>query len=217
MKKSFALILLIGTIGLMAFSPVRQGVAAVATATPTQTPTAFEVPAELPDGMEFWCLPEGVPYSKDAATVEKGDLAVDVAYDENGFLLEGPFGGCFVQLPNESQYKNAVIAFFDNSNSGAFYKRNLFENGDGLLAIVKHSYIIDAPLWQTVYRMAIVAEDGTELFSAPLNYQRKWQADRCWNGNMPNPVTMRCPLQLDLHPWDAGYGKPLPTVKPKAE
>ena len=214
MKKSIALILLIGTLGLMAFSPTGKGITAVATATPTPVPTV--VPDALPNGMEVWCFPEGTTYAQDPAALQKSDQAIDIVYN-GGLTFKGPYSACFVQLPNESQYQNAIIAFFDQSNSGAFYKRSLYKNGDGLIAVIKHTYLVNAPLWQANYRLEIQGEDGSTLFAAPLHYERNWQAQRCWNGNMPNPVTYRCPLQLDLHPWDAGYGKPLPTIMPTEE
>lgn len=210
MPKIIPVLLLIGIAFSLAFSPINSGNNAVAAATPT--PIA-EVAADLPDGMELWCLPEGVPFPKDPTEVEKSTRAVDIEFSDS-FVLKGPYSGCFLQLPAESQYEDAKIAVFDQSNSAAWYTRNLVKNEDGLIATLTHSYIVNPPMWQAHYRLEIQNGDGDVLFSTPMYYQRKWQADRCWNGNMPNPTTLRCPLQQDLHPWDAGYGKPLPTLKP---
>jgi hypothetical protein len=210
MPKIIPVLLLIGIVFSMAFSPVDLGKVVSAAATPT--PTA-EISADLPEGMELWCLPEGVAFPKDPAEITKGTLAISIEYSD-GFVLNGPFSGCFVQVPAETQYEDAKIAIFDQSNSSAWYTRNLVKNGDGLIAVLTHSYIVNPPMWHARYRLEIQSADGTVLFSTPLLYQRKWQAERCWNGNMPNPTTLRCPLQQDLHPWDTGYGKPLPTLKP---
>ena len=213
MKKSIALILLLGAVGLLAFVPAA---AVEITNTPTPTPTLTQVSDAPLEGMAIWCLPEGITYPKDPAEIQKNDQAIAIEYDA-GYTFRGPYSACFIQLPLNNQYEDATVAFFDISNSSSFYTQKFYKNGDGLIAVVNHSYLVDAPYWQTHYRIEIQAEDGSVLFSAPLLYAREWQAERCWNGNMPNPVTYRCPLQQDLHPWDAGYGKPLPTLKPEGD
>jgi hypothetical protein len=215
MKKQITIFFLTVMFVGMAFRPTDQALLEVytATVTPDGEPAA-KVVDPLPEGMEFWCLPVDVPYVKDPAAVQKSDLAVDVKYGEDGFTLRGPFSVCYIQLPAESQYDDAVISFFDLSKGPAWYTCNLSKNGTGLIAVLTHQYLVDPPFWRLHYSIEIQADDGPVLFFSPLLYDRKWKADLCWNGNMPDPVTFRCPLQLDLHPWDAGYGKPLPTVKP---
>ena len=210
MPKVLPILLLIGLAFSLAFSPMDSGKASAVAATPTPT---GEILADLPDGMAIWCFPEGISFPKDAAEVVKSTRAIEVEFIK-GFTLNGPYSACFVQLPADSQYADAKIAVFDQSNSAAWYTRNLVENEDGFITALTHTYIVNPPVWRAKYRLEIQSGEGEVLFSTPLIYQRKWQAERCWNGNMPNPTTLRCPLQQDLHPWDAGYGKPLPTLKP---
>jgi hypothetical protein len=210
MPKIIPIIILIGIVFSMAFSPLGQlDLAAV-----TPTPSTQE-PVEFPTGMAFWCLPEGMTYPKDPTAVEKSTQAVEAVFSDTGIVLNGPFSVCYLQLPDEEIYQTAEVAVYDQSNSAAWYTRKLIAHEEGLIAALKHSYLVNPPLWRARYRLEILDADGSALFSTPLVYQRKWQAERCWNGNMPNPTTLRCPLQQDLHPWDAGYGKPLPTVKPQ--
>ncbi|MBI9048694.1 MAG: hypothetical protein JEZ00_04715 [Anaerolineaceae bacterium] len=215
MKKAIAIFLFIGMFIVVAFTPKSQVGVNMIRATPTPTMTASEPEIEpLPDGFEFWCLEAGTVFPKDTALVQKGDDAIEAVYDENGFTITGPFSVCYVQIPDEGQNADNLVAIYDNSNSAAWYVRKFYQSEDGLVAELKHSYIVDPPHWQLNYRIELQDDNGEALFSAPLIYQRNWRAKLCWNGKMPNPVTYLCERQQDQHPWDAWYGKPMPTPIP---
>lgn len=214
MRKAIAIPLLIVMFIVMAFVPFGQVSASLVTATPTQTVTApvvEEVGELLPDGMEIWCLPDGIPYPKNAAEITKPEEAIDVFYDGETISYEGPSSGCFVFLPDEDSNAAYKVAIYDQSNTGPWYTRSFNESQDGLIAILKHSYIINPPFWEVNYRIELLDGDSEVVFEAPFQYSRMWAPDKCWNGKMPNPVTMLCERQQDQHPWDAWYGKPMPT------
>jgi hypothetical protein len=220
MRKIFSGSLLIGIfivmLTIMAFVPFSQVESSLDTATATPTATATEVVSvPLPDGMEFWCLPEGISYPKDPANIVKTDDAIDALYDGTNLSIKGPLSGCFVTMPDEGQNADNMVAIYDNSNSAAWYTRKFYKSQDGLVSILKHSYIINPPYWKINYRMEVLDENGKVLFDAPLVYSRNWAPDVCWNGKMPNPKTYLCELQQDQHPWDAWYGKPMPTGVPQ--
>ena len=218
MRRALSISLLIGMFIVMAFVPFGQVSASLITATPTQTLTATveaEVSEPLPDGMEIWCLPDGLPYPNNIAKITKPEEAIDIFYDGEKISYEGPSSGCFVFLPNEGSNADYAVAIYDLSNSGPWYTRVFHESQDGLIAILKHSYIINPPLWAVSYRIEILDGDDEVVFEAPFEYSRNWAPDACWNGKMPNPVTMLCERQQDQHPWDAWYGKPMPTGVPE--
>ena len=215
MRKAISISLLIGMFIVMAFVPFRQVSATLITATPTPTVTATEAVSEpFPDGMEMWCLPEGTPYSRDPSQIAKPDDAVDAFFDGTTVSIKGPFSACFVFLPDEGSNADNTVAIYDKSNSGPWYTRKFYESQDGLVAILNHSYIINPPYWTINYRMEILDKNGEVLFEAPLAYSLNWTPDTCWNGKMPNPITYLCELEQDQHPWDAWYGKPMPTGMP---
>ena len=213
MRKAISILLLIGMFIIMAFVPYSQVNYHLITATPMARLLATETERAskpLPDGMDIWCLPGGTVYPKDPAQITKPDNAVDAFYDGITLAIEGPASACFVFIPDDGVNANNTVAIYDKSNSGAWYTRQFHESQDGLIAILKHSYIIDPPYWIVHYRMEMLDENGEVLFEAPLTYSRNWLPEPCWNGKMPNPVTYLCELQQDQHPWDAWYGKPMP-------
>ena len=81
-------------------------------------------------------------------------------------------------------------------------------------APLRHTYIVNPPLWNVDYEFVIRDANGNELQRNQVNLYR-WATGLCWQGTFPDPVTLYCPLQQDLHPWDPGYGKKLPTVTPR--
>jgi len=84
-------------------------------------------------------------------------------------------------------------------------------------ATLRHTYIIAPPLWDVSYKFALFdAGSAAELRRDTVNFHR-WTPTLCWNGRKPNPITLRCPLAQDLHPWDAGYGTPMPTGLPEED
>lgn len=212
MRKILLLLSLFSFAFLLAFVPYPSQAQTTAVAvTPTIPPP--EIPPNL-EGLSIWCLPQGVSYVHDLSKLEKSEQAVEVSYTQDGFMLVGPLSACFLQLPAAAAADGMQVAIFDQSNSAAWYTRPLVAGTQGWIAPLTHSYLVNPPYWSLNYRLQLQNASGETVFSAPLHYERNWLAERCWNGNLPNPITLRCPLQQDLHPWDAGYGKPLPTLKP---
>ncbi len=79
-------------------------------------------------------------------------------------------------------------------------------------AVLTHSYVTDPPAWETIYGLEAVNSAGENLWTGSLNINKGWWPEPCWDGQLPNPVTLRCHLQQDLHPWDYAYTPPPPAV-----
>lgn len=83
-----------------------------------------------------------------------------------------------------------------------------------LAATLRHTYIAAPPLWDVSYQFVVADASGKELRRDQVNLHR-WKPALCWNGRLPNVLTLRCPLPQDLHPWDPSYGTPIPTFPPE--
>lgn len=82
-------------------------------------------------------------------------------------------------------------------------------------AVLTHTYVTDPPAWELVYTLDAKNSAGETLWTGALDVDKGWRPEPCWDGQMPNPVTLRCHLQQDLHPWDYAY-TPLPPQPTKA-
>lgn len=80
-------------------------------------------------------------------------------------------------------------------------------------AVLTHTYVTDPPAWETIYGLEAKNASGENLWAGSLNINKGWLPAPCWDGQLPNPVTLRCHLQQDLHPWDYAY-TPLPPGTP---
>ena len=208
MRKAISVLMLISMFVIMAFMPFSQVSHSLDTATPTVTLTPTEVASEpFPDGMEIWCLPEGIAYPKDPAQIEKPENAVDAFYDGTTVFIEGPASACFVFLPDEGSNAENTVAIYDQSNSGPWYTRKFYESQDGLVAILSHTYITNPPYWKINYRIELLDEAEEVLFEAPLSYSRNWTPTTCWNGKnaQSNHLIMRVtagPTSLGCLVWE---------------
>ena len=80
----------------------------------------------------------------------------------------------------------------------------------GFVAL-RHSYIIDPPVWSTTYTAKLVTKDGAEAWSSPMIFKRGYTPGKCYNGAWPDPVTWYCYYPPDAHPWDPWYKFQNPT------
>lgn len=188
---------------------------------PTETPAPSPTPtlAVLEDGVSAWCLPQGV--------ASPTDLSVQPVNAVSGALVNGALE------VNNLPYSNCVFTFTFNQPVPTGLKLQVFElnvttlwlekeltplesNPNAAAVMLNHDYIVAPPLWDVSYEIAIVDASGTEQHRTVANLHR-WKPELCWNGQLPNMNTLRCPLPQDLHPWDAGYGTPIPTFPPEPE
>jgi hypothetical protein len=181
---------------------------------PTLAPTVETSPTPLPElkveGFNAWCIParygimpevsSSVMPEYGRAAVAKGDV-LTVLYPDSicafifTFNQPAPQGlslnwlyttGAetpWLEVPLRADPQNGAIAF----------------------GTATHSYVVSPPLWGIDYRLQLKAGDGTSLWENTIHMERDWQPELCWNGVLPNPVTLLCIKQQDLHPWDPGY------------
>lgn len=199
-------------------------------ATPTETPTAVPTATRTPtatatfgpaaaDGLSGWCLPQGVSTQYIESPLTPYPDARIGALANGAFEVRNlPAAACvFVYRFNQPVPEGLTLAVYAPDSSEPWMSaplEALADQPDTASATLTHTYITAFPSWQTSYRFAVLDDSGAELRSDAVNLYR-WQPALCWNGALPDLNTLRCPLQQDLHPWDAGYGTPIPTPKPE--
>jgi len=195
--------------------------AATATAVPTETPTTAPTFGPAEDGLSAWCLPDG------AAVSQASDPANPPANARFGEFVAGaleirnlPSSACVVIYNfNQPAPEGLVLEIYEIGQPAPFWTENLppvVSSPNTAAALLRHSYVIEPPVWEISFEFAVRDGQGAELRRDQVNLHR-WTPALCWNGRRPNPITLTCPLPQDLHPWDAGYGTPIPTFPPEDE
>lgn len=181
---------------------------------PTAEPTAIPIPTALPElkveEFNAWCMPEkfgllsevsssSMPENGRAATVE-GEV-LTLLYPDSICVFSFTF--------NQPAPENLKLNWLNTTGSGAPWLEIPLraDPQDNAIAYgtTFHTYVINPPLWSIDYRLQVQAEDGTNLWENTIHLEKDWQPEVCWNGVLPNPVTLLCIKQQDLHPWDPGY------------
>jgi hypothetical protein len=186
---------------------------------PTSTNTAVPVLGFADDGISAWCLPE------DAAINLVEDLQNPPAYARLANVVNRelevnnlPSSACVILYHfNMAAPQGISLNVYDQNQDSPWLTTELVplkDNPQVAAAVLTHSYITAPPFWNISYQFALKNSQGSELRSDKVNLHR-WVPERCWNGNLPNVFTLTCPLQQDLHPWDTGYGTPMPTAPPE--
>lgn len=194
---------------------------------PLPTPTPLPLPSATPelalaqDGLSAWCLPPNVlvsaasdplapPAKAELSKVEKGALEI----------RNMPFSVCnFLYTFNQPAPDGLTLEIYDQGQKTPWWKTDLSPISDKptiAYTALRHTYIIDPPLWNVSYDFVLRDSSGTELHRDRVNLHR-WVTGLCWQGTYPDPITLYCPPQQDLHPWDPGYGKALPSVTPRPD
>jgi hypothetical protein len=131
-----------------------------------------------------------------------------------------PAAACvFLYTFNQPVPAGLKLAVFDNNKGQPWLVADLKPvegAAQTVSAALYHTYIIAPPMWQIRFEFVVSDANGIELRRDTVDLNR-WVPKNCWNGRPPNVFTLTCPLPLDLHPWDAGYGTPMPTFPPDDE
>ncbi len=180
------------------------------TVEPTPLPSPTPIPALEVQEFHAWCMPEkfGIaPEVTSAAMLENSRTATLVG---EVWTLLYPDSVCVFSFTfNQAAPGGISLALLYKSSSEIPWwtidLRSDTTNPQTLFGTTTHSYIINPPLWYIDYRLQLRDSDSTVLWEAPIHLERDWQPELCWNGVLPNPVTLLCIKQQDLHPWDPGY------------
>ncbi len=191
------------------------------TETPAPTATVTPDPNALPVGISGWCLPDEVMVSAASDPMKPPEAALIGTMVENGLEIRNqPFSVCVFRYTFEQAAPQGLtLEIYDINQKTPWWKAELTPvegHPNTVYTQLRHTYIIDPPLWEVHFEFAVRDSGGAELQRDVVNLY-KWETGICWQGNKPDPVTLYCPLQQDLHPWDLGYGTALPTVTPDGD
>ena len=194
-----------------------------ATAEPaaTEEPTAVPALALAEDGFDAWCVPQtvDVAVSRAAEVWVKPADARGIEGEADQLRLLAPSWTCVLAFTfNQNAPQGLKLQIFEPKNrpDTAWFDHSLSiaESQPNLAYIVlKHTYIVNPPLWQVPFNFRLSGQDGSEYWSQLINIKRDWDPRVCWNGKLQNPVTLFCdvPSWGDRHPTDWGYNLPMPT------
>ena len=59
-------------------------------------------------------------------------------------------------------------------------------------AVVTHQFLVNPPAWEIVFKEVVRSPEGAELLRGELR-MFKAAPNPCWNGTLPDPVTLQCP------------------------
>jgi len=200
--------------------PPTETLAATATLIPSPTPvpptpTITPVPAE--EQVTGWCIPREkamvVKAGPDPVIMPEGaqpmglkggalEIVTPVLSCTLVFNLGQPVGeGALLQLNDRLGHPWLTVDLITAPN-----------DPNRAYAVLTHTYVTDPPVWEIIYPIAAKNSAGENLWSGSININKGWLPEPCWDGQLPNPITLRCHLQQDLHPWDYAYTPPPPAV-----
>jgi hypothetical protein len=180
-----------------------------ATATKVLPTATVAIPLSIAEnGLQIRCLASDSSLPIDAAASFSDTLFAvsEIAPTAEGIKLTIPVRACAVFVTFTQPLKEDVqVEIFQASDSQSWYTRSLVNDGQSentYFTVLSHQYIIDPPYWNLNYRMRVQGPTQT-YWEGPLLVSRIF-AGLCWEGSVPDPVTLKCPnadkLEREPHP-----------------
>jgi hypothetical protein len=179
-------------------------------------PPGVENSGVMPEGFNAWCstldtqvAAQGWIQPVNARLVQLVDGLPELIFPAQNctfvFTLKEPLPSgtelWLYDLGSSPWLKKSLLPVPDDPNAGYI--------------TLTHDYIVNPPVWAISYRFEL--HTGTNLlWSNDVNFKNaKRPTWRCRTndtslGPYPNPVTGHCSPDIELHPWDAGFGTPGP-------
>lgn len=185
--------------------PTATPVPNTATPLPTQTsvPTATQIPAlaVVPEGLDTWCLPIEFGVHVDgpggADTMPEGARPGAVDKTQGILNLHIPAITCTIVYTFNQPMPTGVMVNIYDLNKAPFLEAPLTPsktNPNKGYVTINHPYVINPPFWWLDYTFVVTNTDGNELHRIPVQVF-KTLPDKCWDGSLPNPVTLFCPIE----------------------
>jgi hypothetical protein len=191
---------------------------------PTAVPTAEPLPtlapspspvaalAVLDQGFQVWCMPSDTPVSavKSAAAPNGARIGVyKDAFKETQVVI--PASSCTLAYTfNQAIPADVTLEAHYFYGGAAWLSKPLTPAADnstvGILTLDQPD-VLNPPLWQVSYQFVVKSGDQ-ELRKDVVNFYK--QVGRCWEGSLPDPVTLDCPHA------DVREPEPHPDVTPSS-
>lgn len=169
------------------------------TATPLPSPTAVSPLALAADGFNAWCLPIDFYSAPESGTAPwvMPDGARPISESLGYAGLQVPALSCTLVFTfNQAMPQGAELKAYQGTDMNPWLTAKLLPAGDDPqvgYVVLDHSYIINPPYWEILYRFALSTADNSELWSDTIRIF-KATPEACWDGSLPNPVTLECPI-----------------------
>jgi hypothetical protein len=175
------------------------------TNTATLAPTATSVPAlaVAPDGIDPFCLTKKYFIAAEEGPngpASKPEKATDGNIDKKTGLITFPISAinCTLVLKfNQPAPTGMKLQVWDARPQEPFITYDMTvnpANPNEVYVVMDHSMIVDPPKWWMDYTIVVVTSDGKEVFRNAIRVQKPLPP-KCWDGSLPNPVSMFCPIQ----------------------
>ena len=172
--------------------------AATPSAFVNQADTTLTGNGEMQNGLTGWCMPLGSPEPGDTDYGRYGMPAAGrPGVVENGMnTMHIPGQYCTLVFEFSSQIgTGGKVEVKQVQNNLTFYEVDLIPsaaNPNIGYAHLYHNYVVNPPLWNITYLIEAVDANGTTRWSGEVLF-KKTQPDLCWDGSIPDPVTLSCP------------------------
>lgn len=178
---------------------------------PTATPTPEKL-SVLEDQMNYWCVKkDSLPSDKPWIMPVDGRAGSIVdGIPEVTFLA----GTCTIVFPLSQPVADSLQVWVMDSTNAPFIRTTLIPAGDDLKVgyiVIKHPLMVDPPEWQMTYKIALRTDSNEVVWQSNFSFRNsKKPTWYCWDGTLPDVITNRCKNEIELHPWDPGFGTPGP-------
>jgi hypothetical protein len=193
------------TIPPTSVEPVASPTAPAPTLAPTTEPTAVVLPtlapspvaalAVLEQGFQVWCMPTDAPVSAVMPIAAPSGARIGVYKDvfkETQVII--PASTCTLAYTfNQPVPADVTLEAYYFYGGAAWLSKTLTpaaENTTVGTLILDQPDVINPPLWQVSYQF-VVKSGGKELRRDTVNFYKL--VNRCWEGSLPDPVTLDCP------------------------
>jgi hypothetical protein len=174
------------------------------TALPTATKTAKTATMIPPlgivtDGFSGWCLPEGAAISTEWGS---GDYKM-LGNARPGIMKDGvlnilaPAAYCtYVYTFNQAFPPGFHFSIFAPGNPKPFFTTELTQGADNSnigYVVPKHTMAYNPDFWDATVQFVLLDPDNQELRRDNVRIY-KILPPLCWDGSLPNPVDLQCPV-----------------------
>ena len=173
---------------------------ATTTIEPTPTPSFTPTPelALVEENLVMWSVPKDylILISDSGISKEAFSLTYD-AYVENEIMnVRVPASGVIVEVEfNQPVSDELVFNVYDLNSEKPWYTTKFIANTDNSLKgyfLLNHNFVLDPPFWEITYNGKLENVDGKIFWEKDLRLF-KALPNTCWDGSLPDPVTLYCP------------------------
>jgi hypothetical protein len=171
-----------------------------ATMQPTAEPTSTPIPplGLSEEGVILWSAPVEIGLIPANFKDNQGDYeGISVAYEKDGgMVLKIPASFIVIDAHFNQPIPSGVqLKVYELKALSPWYTAPMSpssKDGNSGHFLILHSYMINPPFWDITYHVKIEGADGSVYWEKDVKFLKP-TPNSCWDGSVPNPVTMYCP------------------------